>query len=65
MKLSKVEMDFTIAFLLSRWSKNIYGTFNLRSGCKSYAPRKIARSTTGTTGRSIGPTTGADDFAQK
>ena len=41
-KLSKYEMDFTIAFLSSRWSKNIYGTSNLESGSRSYAPSKIA-----------------------
>jgi hypothetical protein len=29
MKLSKCVTDFTIMFLSSRWSKNIYETFNL------------------------------------
>jgi hypothetical protein len=31
-KLSKCVTDFTIAFLSSRWSKNIYRTANLGSG---------------------------------
>jgi hypothetical protein len=31
-KLSKCVTDFTIAFLSSRWSKNIYGMSNLKSG---------------------------------
>jgi hypothetical protein len=34
-KLSKCETDFTIAFPLSRWSKNIYGTSNSESGRRS------------------------------
>ena len=41
-KLSKYEMDYIIAFLSSRWSKNIYGASNLESGWRSYATRKIA-----------------------
>jgi hypothetical protein len=40
-KLLKCVTDFTIMFLLSRWSKNIYGTFNLESGWESYASEKI------------------------
>jgi hypothetical protein len=32
MKLSKCVTDLTIAFLSSRWSKNIYETSNLESG---------------------------------
>ena len=41
-KLPKHETDYIIAFLSSRWSKNIYGTSNLESGSRSYAPSKIA-----------------------
>ena len=40
-KLSKCEMDFTIAFLSSRRSKNIYGTSNSKSGWRSYALGKM------------------------
>jgi hypothetical protein len=35
--------DFTIVFLSSSWSKNIYGTSNLGSGSRSYAPKKMLR----------------------
>jgi hypothetical protein len=41
-KLSKCVTDFTIVFLLLRWSKNIYGTSNLGSGWWSYASDKIS-----------------------
>jgi hypothetical protein len=41
-KLSKYGMDF-IAFLSLRWSKNIYGTSNSKSGWRSYAPGKMLR----------------------
>jgi hypothetical protein len=37
-KLSKCGMDFVIAFLLLRWSKNIYGMSNSESGWRIYAP---------------------------
>jgi hypothetical protein len=40
-KLSKYGTDFTIAFLSSRRSKNIYGTSNSESGWRSYAPEKM------------------------
>jgi hypothetical protein len=40
-KLSKCETDFTIAFLSSRWLKNIYGTSNLESRWRSYARGKM------------------------
>ena len=40
-KLSKCEMDFTIAFLSSRRSKNIYGMSNLKSEWRSYALGKM------------------------
>jgi hypothetical protein len=40
-KLSKYVMDFTIASLSSRRSKNIYGTSNSESGWRSYASRKM------------------------
>jgi hypothetical protein len=38
---SNLTMDFTIAFLSSSWSKNIYRTSNLGSGWRSYAPGKM------------------------
>jgi hypothetical protein len=41
MKLSKCITDFTIVFLPSRWSKNIYGTSNLESLRESYASEKM------------------------
>jgi hypothetical protein len=41
-KLSKCVTDFTIVFLSSRWSKNIYETSNLGSGRGSYAFEKIS-----------------------
>jgi len=42
-KLSKCETVFTIAFLSSRRSKNIYGTSNSKSGWRSYAVGKMSR----------------------
>ena len=42
-KFSKYEMDFIIAFLSSRRSKNIYGTSNSKSGWRSYALEKMSR----------------------
>ena len=42
-KLSKCETDFTIAFLSSRRSRNIYGMSNSESGWRSYALGKMPR----------------------
>ena len=42
-KLSKCGTDFTIAFLSSRRSRNIYGMSNSESGWRSYALGKMPR----------------------
>jgi hypothetical protein len=36
-------MNLTIAFLLSKWSENIYGTFDSESEWKSYAFKKMTQ----------------------
>ena len=38
-----MKKDFTIAFLSSRWSRNIYGMSNSESGWRSYALEKMPR----------------------
>jgi hypothetical protein len=43
-------VDFTIAFLSSKWSKNIYGTSNLGSRWESYASEKTSVWATSTSG---------------